>query len=177
MLITVLKFIASCPCSEPDQSSPCSPSHFLNVHFNNLPCKPGSSKWSFSLMLHASPIPFSRFVHPNYIWSGAQVIKLLICSFVHSPATSSLLGPNILLSTIFSNTLSLRYILYASDHISHPYKTTGKILILYILIFILFDSKLEDKRFCTEWQQTFLDFHLLLNFFPNWILFVKIVPK
>jgi hypothetical protein len=27
-----------------------------------------------------------------------------LCSFLHSPVTSSLLGPNILLSTLFSNT-------------------------------------------------------------------------
>ena len=32
----------------------------------------------------------------------------LLCSFLHSPVTSSLLGPNILLNTLFSNTLSLR---------------------------------------------------------------------
>ena len=31
-----------------------------------------------------------------------------LCSFLHSPVTSSLLGPNILLNTLFSNTLSLR---------------------------------------------------------------------
>ena len=30
-----------------------------------------------------------------------------LCSFLHSPVTSSLLGPNIPLSTVFSNTLSL----------------------------------------------------------------------
>jgi len=96
------------------------------------------------------PSRFSRFVLPNYIWSGLQIIKLLIFSFLHSPVTSSLLGPNILLNTLFSNTLSLRFALYMSDHVSHPYKTTGKIIILCILISVLFDSKLEDKRFCTE---------------------------
>jgi hypothetical protein len=32
-----------------------------------------------------------------------------------------------------------------SDQISHSYKTTGKIIFLYILIFNFFDSKLEDK--------------------------------
>jgi hypothetical protein len=30
-----------------------------------------------------------------------------LCSFLYSPVTSSLFGPNILLSTLFSNTLSL----------------------------------------------------------------------
>jgi putative effector of murein hydrolase LrgA (UPF0299 family) len=32
----------------------------------------------------------------------------LLWSFLHSPVTSSLLGPYILLNTLFSNTLSLR---------------------------------------------------------------------
>ena len=30
-----------------------------------------------------------------------------LCNILHSPVTSSLLGPNILLNTMFSNTLSL----------------------------------------------------------------------
>jgi hypothetical protein len=47
----------------------------------------------------------------------------LLCSFLPSPATSSFLGPNILLSTLFSNTLSLRSFHNVSDPVSHPYKT------------------------------------------------------
>jgi len=31
-----------------------------------------------------------------------------------------------------------------------PYKTTGNIILLYVLILIFLDSKLEDKTFCTE---------------------------
>jgi hypothetical protein len=64
-----------------------------------------------------------------------------LCSFLHSPVTSSILGPNILLSTIFSNSQSLRYSLNVSDQVSHPYTTWGKIIRLYILIFIFLDSR------------------------------------
>jgi hypothetical protein len=44
----------------------------------------------------------------------------------------SLLGPNIPLNTLFSNTLSLHSPLNVSYQVSHPYKTTCKIIILYI---------------------------------------------
>ena len=73
-----------------------------------------------------------------------------LCNLHHPPVTSSLLGPNILLNTIFSNTLSFLSSLNVSDQASHPYKTTGKNIVLYILIFNFMDSNLEDKRFCTE---------------------------
>ena len=73
-----------------------------------------------------------------------------LCSFSTS-VTSSPLGPNVLLNTIFSNILSLRSSLNARNQVSHPYKTIGKIIVLYILFFQFVDSKLEDKRFCTKW--------------------------
>ena len=46
--------------------------------------------------------------------------------------------------------LNLRTLSNASDQVSHPYKTTGKITVLYILIFAILDTRLEDKVFCTE---------------------------
>ena len=57
-------------------------------------------------------------------------MNLLIMSFVHSPVTSSLLGPNILLNALFSNTLSLRSFLNVSDQVSNPYKGTGTIIVI-----------------------------------------------
>jgi hypothetical protein len=52
-----------------------------------------------------------------------------LCSFLHCPVASSLLGPNILLSTLFSNTFSLCSSLSVRDQVSHSYKTTGKIIV------------------------------------------------
>jgi len=46
-----------------------------------------------------------------------------LCNFLHYPVTSSLLGPNTLLNTLFSNTLSLRFSHNVSEQFSHPYKT------------------------------------------------------
>ena len=65
---------------------------------------------------------------------------------MQSPVTSSLLGPNILLHTIFSNTLNLLSSLNVSDQFSHPYKTIGKIIVLYILICKFLDSNVEDYQ-------------------------------
>ena len=69
-----------------------------------------------------------------------------LCNFLHSPVTSSLLGPHTLLNTLFSNTLSLRFSLNISDQVSHPYRTTGNIIVPYILIFKFLDSQLEDIK-------------------------------
>jgi len=60
-----------------------------------------------------------------------------LCDLLHSPVTSSLPGPNILLNTMFSNTLSFLSSGNVNDQVSHPYKTTGKIIVLYILIIII----------------------------------------
>ena len=136
----------------------------MNIHLIILPSTPGTPKWSLSLMfphqntVDASPLPHthymprsshsSRFYHPNNIgWA----LSSSFFSFLRSLVTSSLLGPNILLITLFSNTPSLRSSFNVSEQVSHPYKTIDKIIILCIFIFKFLDSKLEDKRFCTEW--------------------------
>ena len=119
------------------------------ILFSSTPRPP---QWSLSLRLpHQDPIQptllthtrhmpspshSSRFYHPHNIGWGVQIISSSLCNLLHSPVTSSLLGPNILLNTIFSNTLSFLSSRNVSDQVSHPYKTTGKIIILYILICI-----------------------------------------
>ena len=55
-------------------------------------------------------------------------------SLLHSPF-SSLLGPNIRLRILFSNTFSLHFSLNLRDHGSQPYSTTGNIIVLYIINF------------------------------------------
>ena len=100
--------------------------------------------------LHVHPIRSSWFYHPNNIVWGVQIIKLLIMYF--SPFPYYLVPPRPK---------------YSPQHpiLKHPqpkllpecgwpcftpYKTTGKIMALCILIFLFFDSKPENKRFCPE---------------------------
>ena len=58
----------------------------------------------------------------------------------------TLLGPNIRLRILFSNTLSLDSSLDVRGNVSQPYSTTGNIIVLYVLtqsdvpLFILFDN-------------------------------------
>jgi hypothetical protein len=58
-------------------------------------------------------------------------LRSSLCSSLYSPVTSTPLGPNILLITLVSNTLSLRSCLNVSDQVSHPYKTVLYNLNLY----------------------------------------------
>ena len=78
---------------------------------------------------------------------------------------------------MFSNTLSFLSSRNVNDQASHPYKTTGKVIVLYIFIFKVLDSNLEDKRFCAEWQQAFPDLNLLLISSAIEFWFVEVVPK
>ena len=76
-------------------------------------------------------------------------MKFLI---VEPSPLSSLLGPNIRLRILFSNTLSLDSSLNVRDHVSQPYITTGNIIVLYfyeylVTIILNLNLNLEQKNF------------------------------
>ena len=149
-------------------------SHLLEIHPNIIhPSTPRSPQQSLSLRFpHQHPIrPLSSPIRATYpahlillnfithtiLGEEYRSLSSSLRNLLHSPVPSSLLGPNILLNTIFSNTLRFLSSLNVNDQVSHPYKTTGKIIVLCIFIFKFLDSNLEDKRFlqagCFLWRQ------------------------
>ena len=159
---------ATCPCPELHQSSsrPLSTScRFILILSSHQRLRlPNGLFFSDLLTIILYALPFSHIhaacrthkILPDWITRTILVEEYIslsssLYSFFHSPVTSSLLGPNILLSTLISNTLSLRSSSNVSGLVSQPYNTTCKIIFLYNLIFLFLDSKLDDKRFCTTW--------------------------
>jgi hypothetical protein len=134
--------------------------------------------------MHSSPPPFVLHTLPNsssLTWSFYVIIlgqkyklwssSLRSCLQSHvTPVISSLFGPNILLSNLFSNTLSPRSSLSVRDQVSHPYRTTAKIIVLHILIFMFLDGRRERRQKLLEWMVRALpEFNILL--ISSWLKF------
>ena len=143
---------AICFYPTPDQSSPCSPYPtswrsilILSSHLcMGLLSALFSSRFltSFLYPLLLSPI---HATCPAYLILLYLITRIIFdeeyislcsssCRFLHSPVTLSPLGPNILLSTLFSYALRLHSSLNMSDQVSQPYKTAGKIIFLRIYL-------------------------------------------
>ena len=146
-----LQVPAACPYPEPHQPSPCPITHFLNLLLNIIshlwavvPSGLFPSGFLTKILytpllspIHATyPVHFIRLDLITWTVLGEEyrTLSSSLHSFLHSPVTSSLIGSNILLNTLFSDTLSLRSSLNVSDHVSYPYKTAGKIIVHYVSI-------------------------------------------
>jgi len=111
-------------------------SHSLKIHLNIIISIPGSPKWFFpsgfpTKTLHTSfPSPLRAtcptgiilldFITWTILGEEYRSLSSSLCSFLHSPVTSSLLGPGILFSTLFCNNLNLRFSLNVRDQVSQP---------------------------------------------------------
>src|SRR5215510_2332619 len=125
---TVPYRIHKCPPPIPILSQlhpvPTTPSDFLKIHLNIiLPPTSGSPQRPLSLRFpHQHPVHSSLFPHTRHMPAHLILLDLTtctilgeeyrsfsssLCNFLPSPVTSSLLGPNPLLNTLFSNPLSL----------------------------------------------------------------------
>jgi len=115
--------------------------HFLKIRLNIiLSSIPWSSKWSLPLKFpHQNPaytsappyvlhdpsiLLFSFFIFRKILGEEYLSLNPSLCRFLHPLLTSSYLGPNILLNTLFSNTFGLLSSFSVSDQVSHQYKTT-----------------------------------------------------
>jgi len=116
--------------------------YFSQIHFNIiLPSMPSSSKWLLQVF---PPTLCIHLLYLSCMLHDPAVITLIILgeeyklwnsslhSFLHPSVTSSLLGQNIFLSTLFTSVLKLHLSLNVRDKVSQAYKTTGKIILLYI---------------------------------------------
>ena len=95
----------------------CSPGSFTKTQYIRLP-SPIRTTCPVSLIL----ILTTRKI------SGKE--KKSLCCLLRSSVISAALDPNIFLSILFSNTPSPCFSHSVRDQVSHPYKITGKIIVL-----------------------------------------------
>ena len=85
------------------------------------------------------------FITRNILYEEYKSLSSSLCNLLHSPVTSSLLGPNILLNTVFSNTLCFLSSRNFNDQASHPYKTTGKIGLRFTIHYMMLYIRATDS--------------------------------
>jgi hypothetical protein len=112
------------------------PSYYLPIHAKVRVVT--SFMFSNQNILFTTHAPSSHHSYLSTLTIYGEAYKLwssTLCSLLQSPTTSAPLGPNIILwCTQFSNNLNLRFSVSVRNRVSHPHKTTGKIIILNIVI-------------------------------------------
>ena len=113
--------------------------HLLEIHPNIIhPSTPRSPHWFFpsgflSKTLYTTFSSPTRATYPVHLIILDFITRTILgvvyksfssslCCLLHSPVTSSLLGTNILLNTMLSNTLNFLSSRNVNDQVSHPYK-------------------------------------------------------
>ena len=88
---------ATCPYPEPDRSSPCPSSHFLEINLNiKLPSTSGSSKWSFPSNFPTKPC---MHLSPTHATCPANLILGLIMFCIQTRRRELVRRPEIVLNT------------------------------------------------------------------------------
>jgi hypothetical protein len=84
----------------------------------------------------------------NYIQPIVIYIQPIV-TYIQPIVTYSVFGKNVLLSPVFSKILSRRisHILNNRNKFSHSYKTTCKIIVLYVLMCSFLDSWWKSRRY------------------------------
>jgi hypothetical protein len=157
-----------------------SSSYFWKIHFNiRLPSTPRSSKLSlssglFTKNLYASVLLRIRVTWPAHLLMLDLITRIIfgeghrpqsssLCRFPHYSVPSSFLGPNIFLSTLFSNTLIV------TDQVPHPQKRENYSSV-YLRLYI-FRKQTARQKILHRTIARFPWLRSALNLFIHGILF------
>jgi hypothetical protein len=80
-----------------------------------------------------------------------------------APIISSALESNILLSNLFSYTISVCSSLHIRNQVSYPFELTVKVIVLHILMFVFLESRCKPKTRRGRGMRKIMNNRLLLD--------------
>lgn len=135
--------LATCPFAKPDTSISNHP-NLLYDPFNSILATPSLQSALFpsrfrTKILYAFLFSSKHALCPAYLSLHDLITRIMFgdkyksesssqCNFLRSSVASSALDPNIFLTTLLSNTVSLSPSLNTRDHVSQPHRKTGEII-------------------------------------------------